>query len=89
MERVMDFRLSRHALEELERRGIPYQLVSEVLQNPQQIVPEMESKKAYQSQVSMGGKTYLLRVIVDDRIEPAVVVTVYRTSKIQKYWRAP
>ncbi len=33
------------------------------------------------------GKSYLVRVIVNNTIEPAVVVTVYRTSKINKYWR--
>ena len=30
---------------------------------------------------------YLIRAIVEDQVEPAVVVTVYRTSKIGKYWR--
>ncbi len=29
----------------------------------------------------------LLRAVVDDSADPAVVVTVYRTSKIHKYWR--
>ena len=32
--------------------------------------------------------TYLLRVFVDTDREPPEVVTVYRTSKITKYWRA-
>ena len=30
---------------------------------------------------------YLVRVFVDIDREPAEVVTVYRTSKIGKYWR--
>jgi hypothetical protein len=30
---------------------------------------------------------FLLRVIVDDALDPAVVVTVYRTTKIEKYWK--
>jgi hypothetical protein len=30
---------------------------------------------------------FLLRAIVDYRVDPAVVITVYRTSKIDKYWR--
>jgi len=34
-----------------------------------------------------GGRILLLRVIVDDAVTPAVVVTVYRTSKVAKYWR--
>jgi hypothetical protein len=28
---------------------------------------------------------FLLRVIVDDDMDPAVVVTVYRTTTIEKY----
>ena len=55
-----------------------------LLASPQQIVPNQEGRKAYQSQVEIDGKTYLLRVIVEDNTD--VVITVYRTSKIQKYW---
>ena len=84
----MKFRLSRHALEEIERRGIPRDLLDQVLQSPQQILPERDGKKIYQSQVEFGGsKLFLLRAFVNDAVEPAVVVTVYRTSKIEKYWR--
>jgi hypothetical protein len=59
-----------------------------VLQHPEQIVVERAQRKAYQSRLDMGdGKTFLLRLIVDDSVIPAVVVTAYRTTKIQKYWR--
>jgi len=30
---------------------------------------------------------YLLRAIMNDALDPAVVVSVYRTRNIQKYWR--
>src|SRR5207244_3976186 len=33
------------------------------------------------------GRMYLLRVVVAVDKEPPVIVTVYRTSKIEKYWR--
>ncbi len=45
----MNFRLSRHAQEEMQRRGIPLILVESVLNNPQQIVSEREGRKADQS----------------------------------------
>ncbi len=62
-------------------------MVESVLNNPQQIIAEKESKKAYQSQVDFGGgKIYLVRVIVADNIDPAVVITADRTNKITKYW---
>ena len=84
----MNFRLSNHAREEMERRGIPQILLDAVLNNPQQVVPEREGKKVYQSQVDFGqGKIFLLRAIVADDVDPAVVITVYRTSRIEKYWR--
>ena len=84
----MEFRISRHAQEELERRTIPPDLLDAVLQDPQQIVAEYGGKKAYQSQLDFGrGRIFLLRAIVRDDVDPPVVVTVYRTSKIRKYWR--
>ena len=56
--------------------------------HPQQIVAERGNLKAYQSVIDFGyGKHFLLRAIVDDTLTPAIVVTVYRTSKINKYWR--
>ncbi|MEE9295844.1 MAG: DUF4258 domain-containing protein [Phycisphaerae bacterium] len=84
----MTFRLTRHAEEELKRRMIPRELLDSVLENPQQVVPEYGGKKAYQSKLDFGGgKTYLLRAIVNDLVDPATVVTVYRTTKLEKYWR--
>jgi hypothetical protein len=41
-----------------------------------------------QSRAAMDGKSYLLRVFVDIGPDKAEVVTVYRTSRIEKYWRA-
>jgi len=51
---------------------------------------EYNEKKAYQVILEFeSGKRYLVRVIVDDSVDPLVVVTVYRTSIISKYWREP
>jgi hypothetical protein len=41
----------------------------------------------YQSFVDFAGKTYLLRLFVNQTADPAMVATLYRTSKIKKYWR--
>jgi hypothetical protein len=82
----VNFILSRHARKEIERRGIPLALVEAVLEDPQEIVSERGGKRAYQSQLDFGsGKVFLLRVIVDDTADPPTVITVYRTSKIDKY----
>jgi mRNA-degrading endonuclease RelE of RelBE toxin-antitoxin system len=84
----MDYKFSSHAQTEMERRKISVDLVESVLDNPQQIISEKEERKAYQSKIDIGGKAFLLRVIVVDNVEPVVVITVYKTSKIDKYWRA-
>jgi hypothetical protein len=79
----MHYRLSGHAQYEMRRRAIP-------LQRPQQVVLMPDGKKAYQSQLDFGrGRIFLLRAIVADDVDPPLVVTVYRTSKISKYWRRP
>lgn len=83
----MDFRLSDHAKKEMDRRQIPEDVLDSVLHQPQQIVPESGRRKAYQSQISFGGKMFLVRAIVIETLRPPLVVTVYRTSKISKYWR--
>ena len=86
----MKFEISRHVRNEMNRRRISEDLVQSVLQNPGQIVDEYGSMKAYQSITgSETGKNYLVRVIVNDTVEPEKVVTVYKTSKIKKYWREP
>lgn len=83
----MDYRLTRHALEELSERSIPLQLVEMVLADPEQQFEE-DGLMVYQSRFDgKQGKTYLLRVFVNTTVAPANVVTVYRTSKLNKYWR--
>lgn len=84
----MSFVFSKHVLEELEARKIPRPLVERILQSPEQRVPEIENITCYQSRVEITGKRYLLRIMVNETIQPAKVVTVYRTSKIAKYWRS-
>jgi hypothetical protein len=84
------YRLSNHARQECERRRIPPSILDAVMVEPQQVLPERDGKQAYQSRIVFDdGRTFLVRAIVDDREQPATVVTVYRTSKIEKYWRAP
>jgi hypothetical protein len=80
--------LTRHARLEMVRRGIAEELVSKILATPEQVIPEREGLVAYQSRVALeDGRVMLVRVIVEDRAAPRRVITVYRTSKIDKYWR--
>jgi hypothetical protein len=85
----LNFFVSPHARKEMVRRLIPATVLDSVLQNPDQVVPEKYGCKAYQSRVNFSGKVFLVRAIVNDAVDPAVVVTVYRTTRIHKYWRMP
>lgn len=83
----MSFRISNHAREELTRRGIGLEELEAVLAAPGQIVEEHGGIVCYQSHVIHSGKPYLLRVMVNDATDPKVVVTIYKTSKLNKYWQ--
>jgi len=85
----MEFRLSEHAKTELIRRQISEDLVMQVTQEPLQVVPARNGLECRQSRFldESTGKEYVLRVIVNPERTPNVVVTVYKTSKVEKYWR--
>ena len=84
----MKYRISRHAREEMERRNISSEILESVLKEPQQVVNDLTGKKIYQSKVDFGqGMTKLVRVVIVEEAGLPVVVTVYRTSKVEKYWR--
>ncbi len=71
------------------RRGLPLATVKAVIDAPEQRVRDESRSGAwiYQSRVRFeDGKMYLLRVVVAEGYTPPVIVTVYRTSKIEKYW---
>jgi hypothetical protein len=86
----MAFELTHHARFEIGRRQIPEQLVMAVLEKPEQVVTERGGLVAYQSRVIVEPTgEMLVRVIVDERARPPRVITVYLTSKIEKYWRQP
>ena len=83
----MSFHISNHAREELVRRGIGLEEMEAVLAAPGQIVEEHGVIVCYQSRVIHSGEPYLLRVMVNDEADPKVVVTIYKTSKLNKHWQ--
>ncbi len=87
---ITHYRLTDHAKDEMVRRQISEEDVAKVLAAPEQTETVREGREVYQSRVASGEPptTYLLRIFVDTDRQPPEVVTVYRTSKITKYWRA-
>ena len=89
-EPVGDYEIAPHARFEMERRGLGEKVLRRVLATPAQRLEIRPGRHVLQSRISMGepAKEYLIRVIVDVDRRPNVVVTAYRTSKIEKYWSA-
>ena len=85
----MNVVLSDHARRQADRRGIGQAILRAVAEFPEQVVPVRPGREIRHSRVPFppAGDAYLVRVVVD--VSPGVetVVTVYRTSKIDKYWR--
>lgn len=72
----------------MARRDISFQTVESILNSPKQIVLDASGNRVYQSKVDFEpGKSYLVRVVVNEEGDMPLVVTVYRTSRIEKYWR--
>lgn len=84
---IDEYLFSRHAVVEMARRGLDEATVRQVLAAPGQRETVRPGRDVVQSRLELEGKTVLVRVFVDVDQDPAVVVTAYRTSKIEKYWR--
>ena len=74
---------------EMARRQITEREIAQVLSAPEQVQMVRPGRVVCQSRTELGDfpRTYLIRVFVDVDRQPAQVVTVYRTSKVEKYWR--
>ena len=83
MEKDRIFKFSKHALEQMELRGILKETVRKVLLTPDHIKTE-DGKKVYQSILEDGRS--LIRIFVNHKKNPKVIITVYKTSKIKKYY---
>ena len=82
----MNIEYTKHAEENLIDRKIPKNLVEETLKHPQQIVRNHGNRKIAQSIYRRDNKDFLLRVVYEQGSEGWVVITIYWTTKIKKYW---
>ena len=83
----MNYRLSDHAIKQIGDRDIAIDLLEQVLDSPEQIIQQSDKSKVYQSKlIQANNKTYLLRIFINDKFDPIVVISVYLTSKVKKYW---
>ncbi len=83
----MSYVISNHAREQLALRGISEDMVTQIMDTPDQVI-ELDDKKVYQSVISEGGRQYLIRIFVNYFKDPNVIITAYKTSKISKYYES-
>jgi len=86
----MDFIFSKHAEEQMQRRNINRKDVEFVVSQPDQMLVDEESESVtiFQSLIKENGQMFLLRVFVNIAKLPNVIVTLYKTTKIQKYYES-
>lgn len=70
-----------HALERMKERGIPEELVIEILNFPEKVSTGYFGRKI--AQKKLNGK--IVRVVYEEGGNEIVVITVYITSKLNKY----
>ena len=82
----MNYVFSQHPQEEMQVRQIPMEIAEQVLLYPDQTYLQVEGKMVYQGiKTFPEGRDYLVRIFVNIIKDPNVVITLYRTSKIDKY----
>ncbi|MBM4141791.1 MAG: hypothetical protein FJ242_10010 [Nitrospira sp.] len=84
----MEIKIKGHANFEAGRRGISEEFIKFVVDNPQQKLPSKKGRVIVQNKYydQEEKKEMLLRVIGIETSEKFEVITVYKTSKISKYW---
>ncbi len=67
-------------------RGLSKVQIEETLANPSQLIYSRKGRKIAQKVFGIGTFKFLLRVIYVVEGSDFVVISAYRTTKIEKYW---
>ena len=84
----MGILFSEHAIFEINRRQIKREEIENLIKNPPQKIPAKKDRTIIQGKYHDKNlnKEMLLRIIGDELEGSFYVITVYKTSKIEKYW---
>ena len=85
MSKLISFSL--HARRQIREREIPEELINKVLPHPAQIIDSYGNRKIAQDMVRHKGEKFLLRIVFEEIDKELKVVTVYLTTRVEKYWR--
>jgi hypothetical protein len=81
----MNYRYSNHAIEQMKARNISQEIVDAIIEKPLQIILE-DDKKIFHGIIEEENIKYLIRIFVNRMKQPNLIITVYKTSKIDKYY---
>jgi hypothetical protein len=81
----MNFIYSKHSLEQIKLRELDQSIIDDLLENPDQIIKQDNHSVFFQKLVKQDNKLYHFRVLVNTEKRPQMVITAYKTSKIEKY----
>jgi len=81
----MEIEFSKHALDQMVRRDISTEMVLSLVHQPDSIFDQDETIRIYTKLVDEDSRIYLYRVFVNYLKNPSIIITAYKTSKIEKY----
>jgi len=79
------YSFSKHAEERMKSRGISDSMVMDVIKNPEKVIKESACMIIFQKVLKEDQDIYMLRVFVNRCKEPDLIITAYKTTKIDKY----
>ena len=84
----MELIVTDHARFEAQRRHIDLDLALSIIGNPQQKIPSRKNRAVLQGRHydNIENKEMLLRAIVEPAGDTLKVISIYKTSRIAKYW---
>jgi hypothetical protein len=81
----MKFEFSKHSLDQMIRRDLSKEQVQLVIEQPDFVEVQYPDIKVYSKVFFEKSKAYLYRVFMNELKKPALIITVYKTSKTDKY----
>lgn len=82
----MRIRFESHAENQVKERALSRAQIEETLVNPDQLIDSRKGRKIAQKVFKIGTFKFLLRAIYVIEGPDFVVISAYRTTKIEKYW---
>jgi len=82
----LQIKFESHALNQITERALDKKLIEETLLNPEQLLDARKNRKIAQKIFKIGRFKFLLRVIYVIENSDFVVISAYRTTRIEKYW---